>query len=380
MQEEFWNREELYAEVWEKPLVKVAAKYGISAVALGKACRKLQIPLPGRGYWTQREFGKPVQRLPLPDVTGLPRVRRMKTASGSVEDGASQPEPNDPEMLRILAIEATAIEVDLQAQPHRLVTAARRFLRHARADTKGLLIGSYDEVCLDIRTSKAALDRGLCLMNAIIRRLENEKFSVSVQKGREGTSAEIFGQRVPFSIVEKLRVKSRKEEKTHSWTYTTLEHEPTGDLEFRIGGNAYGLRKSFRDSKTRKLEGLLSQCIGGLLRAARQLRIQAEQAKQWELERQKKHKELSELAALIAEEENKVRDLDTWVTSWVRAEQIRSFIACLERNWTQQGHDLSPDAPKGQRIVWMKQQADRLDPMLPSPPSILDRKGELPRW
>jgi hypothetical protein len=29
------------------------------------------------------------------------------------------------------------------------------------------------------------------------------------------------------------------------------------------------------------------------------------------------------------------------------------------------------------QIIWMKQQADRLDPMLPSPPSILDRKGEL---
>lgn len=43
---ETWNREELYAEVWEKPLVKVAPKYGISDVALAKVCRKLQIPLP----------------------------------------------------------------------------------------------------------------------------------------------------------------------------------------------------------------------------------------------------------------------------------------------------------------------------------------------
>jgi hypothetical protein len=38
------------------------------------------------------------------------------------------------------------------------------------------------------------------------------------------------------------------------------------------------------------------------------------------------------------------------------------------------------DEEKGQRIAWMKQQADRLDPMIPSPPSILDRKGELSRW
>ena len=35
---ETWNRDELYDEVWERPLVKVALKYGISAVALGKVC------------------------------------------------------------------------------------------------------------------------------------------------------------------------------------------------------------------------------------------------------------------------------------------------------------------------------------------------------
>ena len=29
---ETWNRDDLYVEVWERPQVKVAAKYGISAV------------------------------------------------------------------------------------------------------------------------------------------------------------------------------------------------------------------------------------------------------------------------------------------------------------------------------------------------------------
>ena len=48
---ETWNREELYAEVWEQPPVKVAPRYGNSAVAPGKVCQKLQIPLPGGGYW-----------------------------------------------------------------------------------------------------------------------------------------------------------------------------------------------------------------------------------------------------------------------------------------------------------------------------------------
>src|SRR5256885_1303829 len=112
----------------------------------------------------------------------------------------------------------------------------------------------------------------------------------------------------------------------------------------------------------------------------RQSCIDAELAKQQEIERQKHESEMAELAKQIGEEERRVKDLDTWVTNWVRAEQIRTFISTLEKVWAKEGHDLSPDAPKGKRIVWMRDQADRLDPMIPSPPSILDRKVELPRW
>lgn len=41
--------EELFAQVWERPMTKVAADYGISDVALKKICEKHHIPVPGRG-------------------------------------------------------------------------------------------------------------------------------------------------------------------------------------------------------------------------------------------------------------------------------------------------------------------------------------------
>ena len=66
-----------YGDVWEQ-FVRVAPKYWISAVALGKVCGKLQIPLPGRGYWTRKEIGKAVDRLPLPIAKNLPAVQRFK--------------------------------------------------------------------------------------------------------------------------------------------------------------------------------------------------------------------------------------------------------------------------------------------------------------
>jgi hypothetical protein len=74
-----WNRVELYNEVWDQPLVKLSRKYGISDVRLGKVCRKLKIPHPGRGYWAKRKAGVPVERLPLPEFKDAPVVRQMKT-------------------------------------------------------------------------------------------------------------------------------------------------------------------------------------------------------------------------------------------------------------------------------------------------------------
>jgi len=59
-----FNREKLYGQVWSQPVRKVAPEYGVSDVALAKTCRKLQIPLPGRGHWAKVAAGKPVRTRP----------------------------------------------------------------------------------------------------------------------------------------------------------------------------------------------------------------------------------------------------------------------------------------------------------------------------
>lgn len=59
-----YNREELYEKVWSLPTREVAKHYGFSDVRLGKVCRLLQVPKPGRGYWAKREAGKPTSKRP----------------------------------------------------------------------------------------------------------------------------------------------------------------------------------------------------------------------------------------------------------------------------------------------------------------------------
>ena len=75
-----FTRRELYDRVWAEPKRTIAAELGISDVALGKACRKAGIPVPGPGYWAKKTAGKPTIQPALPP--------RALGGSDTVEFGA----------------------------------------------------------------------------------------------------------------------------------------------------------------------------------------------------------------------------------------------------------------------------------------------------
>jgi len=77
----FWDRKELYDLVWAQPVTKVAKQFGVSDVAIAKACRKLKVPLPGRGYWARKQNGYAVQTVPLPKAKDIPQVSKPQRAS-----------------------------------------------------------------------------------------------------------------------------------------------------------------------------------------------------------------------------------------------------------------------------------------------------------
>jgi len=52
------TRKELYNLVWSEPLKTLSARFGVSDVALRKACIRAAIPTPDRGYWARKNAGK----------------------------------------------------------------------------------------------------------------------------------------------------------------------------------------------------------------------------------------------------------------------------------------------------------------------------------
>jgi hypothetical protein len=322
--------------------------------------------------------------LPLPAAKDIPVIQRFKSPEPKGETMSTavsvKPEPTDAEYLRIVQVEAKTIPFDENAVRHKLIAASAKVLARASADNKGILHPPYDQRCVDIRVSQQSLNRALAIMNSVIKALEAEGYPVTLTVEGHGTGAQIFGRRAEFEIVEKLRQKGFRETKYGSYTHSTMEYEPNGQLEFRTREHGHSPGPGIRDGKKLRIEDELSKCVGLVMREARRQGIWAEAQKQREIEKRKKDQERAELYEKVSAEEKRLKEFEDWVGAWNEAQKMRHFIAELEKVWMQQGHDLSPESSKGQRIVWMKQQADRKDPLVDSPPSILDRKRELHWW
>ena len=60
------KRDELYTQVWQEPMTKLALRYNLSDVGLKKICNAMGIPTPIAGYWVKLRAGKKVKQTPLP--------------------------------------------------------------------------------------------------------------------------------------------------------------------------------------------------------------------------------------------------------------------------------------------------------------------------
>lgn len=86
-----FQRADLYREIWEISLSKVAAKYQVPTGKLKEACEKADIPLPTNKYWGDLSVGKPVTPTPLPDSSVIELTVVFK-----VREKERPPQTNNP--------------------------------------------------------------------------------------------------------------------------------------------------------------------------------------------------------------------------------------------------------------------------------------------
>lgn len=271
------SRKDLYDLVWSEPMTKLADQFGLSDVGLKKKCRRLNIPVPPRGYWARKQAGQTPPVIPL--SKGLP-VDTMITIYRNPMHGTSPPRLK-AKRSRTRAIEKKISQSAQSSTSHPLIEQTPRILQSVAPNRDGI-VKCPNTFCLDINVSPDALVRALSLMNSIIKALETLGHDVITEKG---TSAVISGTQIGFSMTEELRKKLLEPlehdlEGHYAFGYGLFSENrvPTGNLGLTIHSPSWttNARKNWRDTETQKLEDLLTSFIKGLLSiVARQSRATA---------------------------------------------------------------------------------------------------------
>jgi hypothetical protein len=378
-----YDRDELYRKVWEQPMLKLAEEYGVSAVALGKTCRKLSVPVPGRGHWAKLSNGREgAKKPPLPVLDKVPVIYRSP-----IVQKKSTSSDQDPEFAAINELLSSGAlnprPIDPTARPHPLIRNTASQLRsRSRKDENGILL-PRETGGLDVNVSEGMLDRALQVMAQVLGVLERQGLTVEVsEQGR--TVVLIKGEHVSFGIEEPIQrvatQKARVPDPTDRWDYDEIvTHEPAGKLALIIDWETWERREQrtrWSDAKLQRVENLIPDFVAGLMRIAVALRRKEEERKRREAEEQKRAQERAQLREEIQEEEKKLKELNTWIDEWERAERMRRFIAVYAKKTSSWSAEKQPKRKAW--IEWATRHADRSDPFVSEkPPSVLDRRREL---
>jgi hypothetical protein len=377
------KREELYAQVWTEPVRKVAARLGVSDVGLAKACRKLRVPLPKRGYWARVAAGQ-APRKPL-----LPQARPGEPAEYRVT--AAPPRPVAPGVTaaidKELLPENLIVIQDVLREPHALVAEAQAALAKARPTREGLL-QRLDRRCLDIRVSPAQLDRALRIMDALLKAFVSRGYEVETTPPARSERRDAYDKPLDPEHPPQTRVNigehviglalyedvkfvsppakrppsSASYEEYERWSKIPVPPKaPTGSLTLTMK-DVHGVgRLSWSDGKRKRLETCLNSFVRALIRASEALeqqRLEADaQARKWKLwqeERDRKAREELERA-----EREKV--LQQQLSGWRMARDVRGLVA-EARGLIAQGKG-EPTAETDAYLKWALTRAAQADPL-----------------
>jgi hypothetical protein len=259
------SRRELYEQVWTKPLRKLAGQFGVSDVALAKACRRHAVPRPPMGHWTRVEHGKGVARPPLPPAPFGDIVRF------SEEQSRAQKAAKQTPTLPGVAVEVR-VETDKSAP---FAAATLTTLRKSKPNHAGV-VSTGGAAHFECVVSCGSIDRAARILDAVERGLT--QIGAKVVRGADGKplTIDVDGQAVRFTLTERHTRTEFIPESQRNSPYPSKEYQYhcTGELKVAMEGYFAG-RKNWTDGARARLEDKLPEVLTGLAAGAAALRKRA---------------------------------------------------------------------------------------------------------
>jgi hypothetical protein len=186
------TRETLYALVWSEPMLKVAARYGVSSSYMARVCISLNVPRPERGYWAKLAVGKASPIPPLPDVRP---GDELAWSPGGHPIKVDRPLPSPPSARP----EKRSRLSTSWSNQHLLIDGAKAHFEAGRVSSYGAgYLKPYKKLLLDMAVSKTCLDKALSFASRVFSTLERHGYRVIVAPNSENfRRAEVDEHEVP---------------------------------------------------------------------------------------------------------------------------------------------------------------------------------------
>jgi hypothetical protein len=134
----------------------------------------------------------------------------------------------------------------------------------------------------------------------------------------------------------------------------------------------WGLRVTWSDGRAQRLEECLNDFIIGLIKVATLLKTERTESEEKERKRQEELHAREEKARRKEEELELFQALRKEVNGWHEARRIREYVKAVRKDAVEKHDSVHADGDLDAWITWALGHADRLDPRVKTPPSILD--------
>lgn len=384
------DREALYDLVWTEPVRTIAVRFGISDVALKKACQRASIPTPDRGYWAKREAGRSVTQIALPlRAPGHSNVVTFGHTSywypNWTREELAGPVPPPPSFPEPIEDVRTRVEHAIgKVKSTRKVTAwhpaIRKLLEKDEERRKKAASSPYGFTWDEPVFTTDVEQRRLRILNALFLAMGRFNGKVTV-RGREARDISITFDRQHVVVAldhEKGRQKSSSPKQSTPLRFSILKGFGTTEV-----------RATWADNPSSSLEDqLTSIAVELVVDAEVQLREGAQHQHRWRveqkarLEREEEERRQAQIQKEIERREQEERErleaLFKAADDFRRAEDIRSFVAKLSQRIDETGS--RRDGAFEQWVAWALREADRIDPAVTQAlPSLMEAGKEAPK-
>lgn len=392
------TRQDLYELVWSKPLVELAKDFGLSDVALAKRCRKLGIPVPGRGYWARVAAGQ------------TPRQPPLKKREDQVRDYSALyfNAPQEPTDVQNSQPKGTAEDVALReriivlqpalgADHNPLSPAVKRAavnLKRPWAREITWVRGEKSGPLTRIDVSNLVADRALRLADQLLisANMVDWPFQTPPEPAESETRYRrpydplpdtpvygcllVKGEALTFRIDERRRqvehvlTEDEKDSKRRGQLYFSPRWDliPTGELRLHLlHPNSNLAMQTWKDSAKRPLEEQINTVLLGFLEESLRIKETREERRRTEIEQRRRETLQRQQSERRSANAKLIHELEAQAGAWLRARLLRSYLRSLKRALGERKVEASLDKEPIDFLAWAARYVDQLDPLASTP-------------